>query len=135
MRHSVINHRECDRHIILLSDTDLYLLACLIYLLILICLLGDSNIFNEKEILRIYIYIYMLHCFYVFNKTKGISKSTRWVICLLSITVIHHAICLWLYRINIYHYYYRQYRFIKWKYLFPYISTSEFYRWLSECPS
>jgi hypothetical protein len=35
----VINH--CDRHITLLSDTDL--LICLIYLLILICLLGDSN--------------------------------------------------------------------------------------------
>ena len=32
-RHTMINH--CDRHITLLSDTDIYLLFCLIYLLIL----------------------------------------------------------------------------------------------------
>ena len=39
-RHSVINH--CDRHITHFSHTDISLI-CLIYLLFLICLLGDSK--------------------------------------------------------------------------------------------
>jgi hypothetical protein len=53
-RHSVINH--CDRHITLLSNTDSDIsFVCLIHLLILICLLGDSNTLNVKKILKIYL--------------------------------------------------------------------------------
>jgi hypothetical protein len=65
-RHSMINH--CDKRITHLSDTGIYLLVCLIYILILICLFGDSKqhskckrIFND-----------------VFNRAKDISKSPRW---------------------------------------------------------
>jgi hypothetical protein len=79
-RHSMINH--CDKRITHLSDTGIYLLVCLIYLLILICLFGDSKqhskckrIFND-----------------VFNRAKDISKSPRWVIC--RITEIYHAMSL-----------------------------------------
>ena len=77
-RHSMINH--CDKRITHLSDTGIYLLVCLIYILILICLFGDSKqhskckrIFND-----------------VFNRAKDISKSPRWVIC--RITEIYHAV-------------------------------------------
>ena len=64
-RHSVTNH--CDRRITLLSDTDisfvLFNLFC-IYLLILMCILGDrklSNILNVKEILKIYLIEQMIY--------------------------------------------------------------------------
>ena len=53
-----------DRHITPLSDILIYLFICLIYLLILIYLLGDSNTLNVKEILKIYLIeqdIYLNH--------------------------------------------------------------------------
>jgi len=53
-KHTMINH--CDRHITLLSDTDISF--DLIYLLILICHFGDSKsntLFDVKEILKIYL--------------------------------------------------------------------------------
>jgi hypothetical protein len=50
----------------------IYLLVCLIYLLILICLLGDSKLCSKCK--RIFEDI--------FNRTKDISKSLRWVVCL-----------------------------------------------------
>jgi hypothetical protein len=67
-----------------LSDTDIYFLVCLIYLLFFICLLGDSKKHSKCK----------RNFEDIFNRTKDISKSLRWVICLLSITVIYHAMSL-----------------------------------------
>ena len=55
-RHGVINH--CDRHITLLSDTDISfgLFNLQMYLLILVCLLGDSKQHSKgKKNLKIYL--------------------------------------------------------------------------------
>ena len=85
-RHNVINH--CDRHITLLNDTAISPFLCLIYLLISICLLGDSKYHSKCK----------RNFEDIFNRTKDISKSPRWVIqhvhlsqwfIMLSLTVLY----------------------------------------------
>ena len=50
-----------------LSDTDIYFLVCLIYLLFFICLLGDSKKHSKCK----------RNFEDIFNRTKDISKSLR----------------------------------------------------------
>ena len=65
----------------------IYLLVCLIYLLFLICLLGDSKKHSKCK----------RNFEDIFNRTKDISNSPRWVI-RLSLWFIR--LCLWLYCIT-----------------------------------
>jgi hypothetical protein len=66
-RHGVINH--CDRHITLLSDTDISfgLFNLQMYLLIFICFLGDSKQHSKCK----------RNFEDIFNRTKDLSKSPR----------------------------------------------------------
>jgi hypothetical protein len=88
-RHSVINHY--DRHITPFSDILIYIFICLIYLLILIYLLGDSNTLNVKEILKIYLIeqdIYLNHQDEWYDYHSDLSRYV-WLYCITFLAKIH----------------------------------------------